>query len=372
MFATQPACKERLYLPRDELGRGLQSIVFRSERMLLELRNNLEVTKNTNTRRSAILKVEKDNSSHLYCIKEYLSRKYGIEGELDCKKLEQKQKDSLYSEITRRNNHAKLYKAKSNEIISIKESSMWLKLGNNTAREEAAFCNLQDRNIFMCVPGTCKHCGKAIGTVDHLATKCDRILNDYTRKHNEIVRCIHLLLCNNYKIKSSKRMRSHSVQEIVGNEDVEIRVDTRIKTDIKVPNNRPDLFVYDKKNSETTLIEVGITNQDLLQTVETEKKRKYDLLASELTLIYRAKVKIILIVMTWDGIVTNYHSNYLKELGITTNIQAYMQSKVLKKTLESINFDFRRNGLEEDMLSRSDYETIVIEKIDAVEGVKTD
>ena len=49
-----------------------------------------------------------------------------------------------------------------------------------------------------------------------------------------------------------------------------------------------------------------------------------------------------------------------------------MQSKVLKKTLESINFDFRRNGLEEDMLSRSDYETIVIEKIDAVEGVKTD
>ncbi|MCB1712129.1 MAG: reverse transcriptase family protein [Candidatus Riesia sp.] len=367
----QMACKERLYLPRDEMGRGLQSISFRSEKMLLELRDNFEATQNTNTRRAAILKVEKDSSSHLYCIREYLRSKYNIEGELNNKILDQKQKDSMYSEILKRTNHAKLYKAKSNEIVSIKESSMWLKLGNNTAREEAALCNLQDRNIFMSVPGTCKHCNKAIGTVDHLATKCDRILNDYTRRHNEIVRCIHLLLCNNYKIKSSKRMRSHSIQEIVGNKEVEIRVDTRIKTDIKVPNNRPDLFVYDKKKGEITLIEVGITNQDLLQTVETEKKRKYDLLASELAIIYRAKVKIIPIVMTWDGIVTTYHKNYLRELEITNNIQAYMQSKVLKKTLESINFDFRRRGLNEEITTREEVFETNLESVEKVEVVQT-
>lgn len=143
-------------------------------------------------------------------------------------------------------------------------------------------------------------------------------------------------------------MRTHSIQEVIGNKEVEIRVDTRIKTDIKVQNNRPDLFVYDKKKGEITLIEVGITNQDLLQTVETEKNRKYDLLANELALLYKAKVKIVPIVMTWEGIVTNYHKKYLKELEITKNIQAYMQSRTLKKTLESVNFDFRR-GVEEDI-----------------------
>ena len=119
-----------------------------------------------------------------------------------------------------------------------------------------------------------------------------------------------------------------------------------IKTDIKLPNNRPDLFVYDKKKGEITLIEVGITNQDLLQTVETEKHRKYDVLANELGLIYKVKVKIIPIVMTWEGIVTIYHKKYLKELGITKNIQAYMQSRTLKKTFESINLDFRRGTYE--------------------------
>ncbi|KAI5175867.1 hypothetical protein PAEPH01_2200, partial [Pancytospora epiphaga] len=41
--------------------------------------------------------------------------------------------------------------------------------------------------------GTCPHCKKRSKTVDHLATQCDRMLyHDYTRRHNEVVRCIHL------------------------------------------------------------------------------------------------------------------------------------------------------------------------------------
>ncbi|KAI5169908.1 hypothetical protein PAEPH01_1087 [Pancytospora epiphaga] len=44
-----------------------------------------------------------------------------------------------------------------------------------------------------------------------------------------------------------KRMRSHSVQKIVANENVEIRVDARIRTAIKVDANRSDIFVHDKK-----------------------------------------------------------------------------------------------------------------------------
>ncbi|TBU06528.1 hypothetical protein CWI36_0432p0020 [Hamiltosporidium magnivora] len=52
----------------------------------------------------------------------------------------------------------------------------------------------------------------------------------------------------------------HSVQEILDNEYAEIRVDTRIKTDVKIRNNRPDIFILDKKKNKITLIEVGITS----------------------------------------------------------------------------------------------------------------
>ena len=168
------------------------------------------------------------------------------------------------------------------------------------------------------------------------------LYHDYTRRHNEIVKCLHLLLCNKYGLKSSKKLRGHSVKEIVSNEYVEIRVDTRVKTDIKFQNNRPDIFVFDKKKKEITLIEIGVTNQDLLQTIETEKIRKYDILANELSNMYKCKTKIIPFVITWDGLVTVYHKKHIKELEITDNVKAYIQTIVLKKTLESIYFEHRR------------------------------
>ena len=46
--------------------------------------------------------------------------------------------------------------------------------------------------------------------------------------------------------------------------------------------------------------------------------------------------------MTWDGIVTKYHSQYLKEIDLNSTIEVYIQSRVIKKTLESISFEYRR------------------------------
>ena len=65
--------------------------------------------------------------------------------------------------------------------------------------------------------------------------------HDYTRRHNEVVKCIHLFLCNKYGNKKSKRLRTHSVQEISANADVEIRVDTTVATSTKQSVNRPDI-----------------------------------------------------------------------------------------------------------------------------------
>ncbi len=42
------------------------------------------------------------------------------------------------------------------------------------------------------------------------------------------------------------------------NDNAEIRVDTRISTDIKVSHNKPDIVVLDKKRKEILIVEVGI------------------------------------------------------------------------------------------------------------------
>ncbi|KAF7682991.1 hypothetical protein TCON_1791 [Astathelohania contejeani] len=167
--------------------------------------------------------------------------------------------------------------------------------------------------------------------------------HDYTRRHNEVLRCIHLLLANKYGFKKSKKLQIHLVQEVMENERAEIRVDTRIRTDILIKNNRPDIFIYDKKQNEIILVEVGITSQDNLQIVKIKKKKKYELLTNELGLLHKTKTKIMPHAMTLDGVVTKYHKKYFKELNLTPTIEAYIQSTVLKKTLETISLEYRRS-----------------------------
>ena len=74
---------------------------------------------------------------------------------------------------------------------------------------------------------------------------------------------------------------------------------------------------------------------------EVEKQRKYDILANELSLLYKCKSKIIPYVITWGGLVTKYHKEYITELEVTNSIEPYIQNKILKKTLESISFKYR-------------------------------
>ena len=100
------------------------------------------------------------------------------------------------------------------------------------------------------------------------------------------------------------------------------------------------------------MIEVGITNKDILARVEQEKTLKYQLLANELKCLYPGTtVTIIPVVMTWDGLVTRYFKHYMKQLEVKPRLLAYMQSVVLKKTCESIIStcrDPRNDWLEEE------------------------
>ena len=54
--------------------------------------------------------------------------------------------------------------------------------------------------------------------------------------------------------------------------------------------------------------------------------------------------------LTWDGIVTKNRKKYLEDLGINSTIEVYMQSVVIKKTLESVSPEYKRNeaGIEEN------------------------
>ncbi|KAI5169306.1 hypothetical protein PAEPH01_0598 [Pancytospora epiphaga] len=68
-------------------------------------------------------------------------------------------------------------------------------MGMKYLQDKAQYIHLHISNMFRKETGTYSHCKKRSKTVDHLATQCDRMFyHDYTRRHNEVVRCIHLSL----------------------------------------------------------------------------------------------------------------------------------------------------------------------------------
>lgn len=65
---------------------------------------------------------------------------------------------------------------------------------NIKVQDEAYWCYLQDRNMFEDDLTICPHCKERIKIVDRLAIEFNRILgHDSTRRHSEVVKCIHPL-----------------------------------------------------------------------------------------------------------------------------------------------------------------------------------
>ena len=148
-----------------------------------------------------------------------------------------------------------------------------------------------------------------------------------------------MALCNKYEIEILENRDSTWFKKLRHMNNVKIRINTRIITDIKIQHNRPDLFVYDKKRKEITLIEAGITNLYILTQIENKMTKKNNFIANELALSYKCKVKIIPNMMTWKEVVTKYHKKNKNEMKILLKTEAYIQSLVLKKALESISFE---------------------------------
>lgn len=77
-----------------------------------------------------------------------------------------------------------------------------------------------------------------------------------------------------------------------------------------------------------------ILNTENLQTLELEKSIKYELLIRELRLIHKCKINVISYVMTLKVLVTKYHSMYIVKISIDSRIEAFIKSRVRKKTLK--------------------------------------
>ncbi|KAG0435393.1 LINE-1 retrotransposable element ORF2 protein, partial [Dictyocoela muelleri] len=336
-FHHLTACKERLYLNRSNLGRGLNSLEFQYDKILFNLLRKIE-SKSNFCPRSKIIKAVYEN--FMVTEKEFtesLRVKYELpdDTQINMKSLNDAFQRKLIKEIKTKEVHNKLFND-FNAQNEIKDSSVWLKRGKLGPRTEANLCNLQDRNIFY-NKSKCIHCKNVTSTVDHLATRCEKMLHyDYKKRHDEIIKIIVISLLNKYtenKIKHYKYQRTKSVYET---NNLKITVDIPIKTDVLISDNRPDIVVINKNEKKIFFIEIGITNIDNLKQTESWKRRKYELLGREYGRMMNMEVTVIPFVMSWDGHVTSYNKKYREIIGMNYDVFGYVQSVCLNKTFECV------------------------------------
>ncbi|KAG0436791.1 Retrovirus-related Pol polyprotein from type-1 retrotransposable element R2 [Dictyocoela muelleri] len=330
------SCKERLYLPRKSNGRGLISLTLLSERILLKLFTELTVNINS-LRRKFISEYVSKNISHIANISTFLKIKYDNETN-EFKKIRSVQYEYLNESIMKKVNHSKIFINDKNMYDSYM-SSKWLSCSNISPKIENMLTTLQDRNtLSMLQPMKCFYCHQVNVCVDHLATCCKSLVRfKYSDRHDQMLKCLHLFLCNKYKITKLNKISLHKLEKVVKNEMVEIRCDMQIETKNKVRYNKPDILVIDKFNKKITIVELGVTSPELIYVTESEKKRKYEDLKSDLEIMYGYETEIIPFVMSWDGRVSNYFKRHIAKLDLPQRIFSYIQVVCMKKTFEIVH-----------------------------------
>ncbi|KAG0435384.1 LINE-1 retrotransposable element ORF2 protein [Dictyocoela muelleri] len=331
------ACKERLYLKRKNLGRGLNSLEFSYEKILLNTLTKIESKCNSCARNNLIKCVYENFTINEKELKEKPCKKYEIEENISINSLSLTAafQMRLLTQIKKKEVHNKLFQEFEN-LSEIKDSAIWLIRGRLNPRTEGELCNIQDRNLFY-DKKKCSHCNKSQASADHLATRCEKMLYyDYKKRHDEIQKVILISLLNKYTKIEVKHIKYQRTKNIYECDNIRIQVDIPIKTDIILNENRPDIVVIKKKEKKIYFVEIGVTNPENLKQVESWKKRKYELLAREYGRMMNMDVTVIPFVISWDGHVTSYNKKYREYLGITSDVFGYIQSLCLNKTLECI------------------------------------
>jgi len=104
--------------------------------------------------------------------------------------------------------------------------------------------------------------------------------------------------------------------------------DFNIHTDRVIKAKRPDILVVDKRNAETTIIDIAVPGDYRVKEKESEKIEKYRDLALELTRLWKTSTKVIPIVIGALG-ASHKAVEWMALLGVAENKYPLIEQTVL-------------------------------------------
>ena len=273
----------RLYLPRNEGGRGLRS----AEETVRTEEHGL----------SDYIRCEEKGSNRLLkkLIKEKTKREYQ-ENQRATKEKEWKEKalHGQYTKIADKTDRKKTYKWMKNGYMK-KETE-----GLITAAQDQALPTRWRKVNIEKQSGTplCRMCNERDETVFHILCECSKMAQtDYKKRHDKVAQLVHWNLCRRYGVQHAKNWYEHNAEKVIENDRAKILWDFNIQTDHVIQARRPDIVVKDKELDHTWIIDIAVPGDARVEDKEKEKIEKYQDLARELRRLWETSVNVIPVVV---------------------------------------------------------------------------
>jgi hypothetical protein len=318
---------ERLYLPRNEGGRGLISLEMSYKTTTIGLEAYLDATtdwmmtlvKNHENKKSkySIIKEAKKFKNELSLEDIDINTEETsptraakiIKGKAKEKGLEQAkqrwQDKPLHGQYLSRTNEADVDKVLTHQ---------WLRSAGLKAETEGFIVAAQDqslstRNYQANIIGNgtdpkCRLCGIQVETIDHLVSGCSLMAaNEYKNRHDQIGQYIHWKMCKHYGKETTKNWYEHHPQPVTEIGHITILWDFTIHTDRTIKANRPDITVKNHTDKTCLLIDMAVPTDKNVAVKEFNKIQKYKDLGIEIAKMWKLKPTTIPVIIGALGVI---------------------------------------------------------------------
>ena len=339
-FQHRYSNSDRLFMKKDKGGLGIQDFIAIHNEQIITLHEKIGTKLNKHM--EVIANEGKEIPSIIFKQYKRIVSKYTLVENNDGICLDEFKKN--YSDIRENNTmekklHSVYFKGLEKACVDSKTSTHWLEKCETSPKVVSNLVALQDRTIFLNLmrnkEGTkvCPICQDRKVSIDHLATKCNRLLDrQYKRRHDNITKLIHFNILKKFGFKNTQSLAKHKPEGVTENEKAKVYFETTF-TESKRHTNRPDMIIIDKEKKAIFLVEVGVTSPDCLKRREIEKRLKYSGLAKGIYGDTKMKTLVLPIVVSWDGLVTFNYKKNLEMLGLG-HCSGYIQKSVLRNTFE--------------------------------------
>ena len=310
--------KDRLYLKRQEGGRGLMNVeeCVRKEELGL---------------------VEYVKASDEWMLQVVAGSMKEGESKVDFEKGVVRER---WQRLRTKKLHGKFF----NDIkdIAHEKSWQWMRGGFVDKRTEGFVCAAQENVVptrlyhrTVIKDGSsqeCRMCGEEAESVGHLVSHCKVLRQtEFKRRHDKMGLRVYWEVCGKRGLQRSSNWYEETPDPIRKSADgrYEVWWDQKVSTPTAFEANRPDLVVIDHVDRKWYLVDFAVPFDRNILLKEEEKVSKYKDLAAEVCRMNSVKVDVVPIVVGALGTVSKNLVGWLKRIGVDDVVGALQTSAII-------------------------------------------